>query len=313
MTDTFYQHPQALVESSQIGTKTRIWAFVHILQGARIGNECNICDHVYIENDVKIGNRVTVKCGVQLWDGITLEDDVFVGPNATFTNDPFPRSKEYPKSLSKTIVQQGASIGGNATILPGLTIGSKAMVGAGAVVVYDVPPNAIVVGNPARIVGYTKSSQSSQRQIDTLHEPETLKPLRVKNAQLHFLPNIHDIRGSLSFAEYGQHLSFIPKRYFLVHNVPNQKVRGEHAHKTLHEFLVCVQGSCDVTIDDGFTHEKVSLNSPYLGLYVPPMIWGMQHNYSKDAILLVLASDKYDSNDYIRNYEDFLTLVGKKT
>src|SRR5678816_3436222 len=130
----FFVHPRALCESTNIGEKTRIWAFAHVLPGARIGGDCNICDHVFIENDVVIGDRVTIKSGVQLWDGIELEDDVFVGPNATFTNDPFPRSKHVPTAFSRTLVKRGASIGANATILPGLTIGSHAMVGAGAVV-----------------------------------------------------------------------------------------------------------------------------------------------------------------------------------
>jgi UDP-2-acetamido-3-amino-2,3-dideoxy-glucuronate N-acetyltransferase len=148
----FYQHPNSLVESILIGKGTRIWAFAHILPKARIGEDCNICDHVFIENDVTIGNRVTVKCGVQLWDGLTVENDVIIGPNATFTNDKFPRSKQYPAEFLKTIVKSGASIGANATILPGLTIGRGAMVGAGSVVTKDVPDFALVVGNPARFV-----------------------------------------------------------------------------------------------------------------------------------------------------------------
>jgi UDP-3-O-[3-hydroxymyristoyl] glucosamine N-acyltransferase len=121
-----FQHEQALVETSSIGTGTRIWAFAHVLPRATIGRDCNICDGVFIENDVVIGDRVTIKGGVQIWDGITLEDDVFVGPNATFTNDRFPRSKKYPESFLRTLVRHGASIGANATILPGLTIGANA-------------------------------------------------------------------------------------------------------------------------------------------------------------------------------------------
>ena len=147
----YFKHSHALVETSSVGEGTRIWAFVHILPGAVIGMDCNICDHVFIESDVVIGSRVTVKCGVQLWDGLRLEDDVFVGPNATFTNDPFPRSKQ-PFELKFTTVGRGASIGANATILPGITIGEYAMVAAGAVVTRDVPPRTLVVGNPARVV-----------------------------------------------------------------------------------------------------------------------------------------------------------------
>jgi UDP-2-acetamido-3-amino-2,3-dideoxy-glucuronate N-acetyltransferase len=148
----FFQHPQALVESVTIGKGTRIWAFAHVLPNAQIGEDCNICDHVFVENEVSVGDRVTIKCGVQLWDGVTLEDDVFVGPNVTFTNDPFPRSRQYPQAFSITLVRRGASIGANATILPGLTIGEGALVGAGSVVTKDVPARTVVFGNPASIV-----------------------------------------------------------------------------------------------------------------------------------------------------------------
>lgn len=145
-------HTLSDVQSQYIGNNTRIWQFVVILAGARIGSDCNICSHCLIENDVIVGNRVTVKSGAQLWDGLRIEDDVFIGPNVTFTNDPYPRSKQYPASFAVTTIQTGASIGGGATILPGVTIGRHAMVGAGAVVTRSVPDGAVVVGNPARLV-----------------------------------------------------------------------------------------------------------------------------------------------------------------
>lgn len=147
-------HPSADVQSQSIGEGTSVWQYVVILQRARIGRDCNINAHCFIENDVVLGDRVTVKCGVYLWDGLRVADDVFIGPNATFTNDRLPRSKYYPDSFAETVIEQGASIGAAAVILSGLTIGSGAMVGAGAVVTHDVPPRALVVGNPARIVRY---------------------------------------------------------------------------------------------------------------------------------------------------------------
>ncbi len=152
-------HQNAIIEAGAvIGEATKVWAFAHILPGARVGKSCNICDHVFIENDVLIGDHVTIKCGVQIWDGITVEDDVFIGPNVTFCNDKFPRSKVYPENFLRTTVKKGASIGANATILPGITIGEGAMVGAGAVLTRSIPPSAIAVGNPARIVGYVSAA-----------------------------------------------------------------------------------------------------------------------------------------------------------
>jgi UDP-2-acetamido-3-amino-2,3-dideoxy-glucuronate N-acetyltransferase len=153
-------HPTSDVQAKQIGEGTRIWQFCVVLKDARIGKDCNICSHCFIENDVAIGDRVTVKCGVQIWDGITLEDDVFVGPNVTFTNDLNPRSRQHPQEFLRTVVKQGASIGANATILPGITIGFGAMIGAGAVVTRNVRNFAMVVGSPARHVGWICSCGS---------------------------------------------------------------------------------------------------------------------------------------------------------
>lgn len=147
-------HPLSDVKSDDIGAGTRVWQYSVIFAGAKIGKNCNLCAHTLVENDVVIGSNVTVKSGVFLWDGTRIEDDVFIGPNATFTNDPMPRSKVYPEKFKGIVVQQGASIGANSTILPGITIGRNAMVGAGAVVVKDVPERAVVVGNPAKIVRY---------------------------------------------------------------------------------------------------------------------------------------------------------------
>ncbi|WP_390889033.1 acyltransferase [Rhodopirellula halodulae] len=143
-------HPTSDCQSKRIGHGTRIWQFTVVLHDAKIGRDCNICSHCFIENNVVIGDRVTVKCGVQLWDGLRVEDDVFIGPNVTFTNDKHPMSRSAEWMCLQTLVESGASIGANATILPGITIGKDAVVGAGSVVTKDVPSGATVVGNPAR-------------------------------------------------------------------------------------------------------------------------------------------------------------------
>ncbi len=152
MKERVFIHPTAEVHTKKIGKGTRIWQFVVILEGAVIGENCNICSHCFIENDVIIGNNVTIKNGVFLWDGIRIEDDVFIGPNATFVNDKYPRSKQYPEKFLKTVIKKGASIGANATILGGITIGEGAMIGAGSVVTKDVPPGELWVGNPAKFL-----------------------------------------------------------------------------------------------------------------------------------------------------------------
>ena len=153
----YYLHPAAICETTQIGRNTRIWAFTHILPGAVIGEDCNICDFVFIENQVVLGDRVTLKSGVYLWDGLILENDVFIGPNVTFTNDKYPKSRKRPDRFPVTKVMNGASIGANSTILPGITIGENAMIGAGSVVTHDVPNGVTVLGNPARIVGEVRT------------------------------------------------------------------------------------------------------------------------------------------------------------
>jgi acetyltransferase-like isoleucine patch superfamily enzyme/dTDP-4-dehydrorhamnose 3,5-epimerase-like enzyme len=310
-------HKLADVASDTIGDGTRIWQYVVVLPGARIGANCSICSQVFIENDVVIGDRVTIKCGVQLWDGMRVGNDVFIGPNATFTNDLFPRSKKFPDKYLETTLEDGASIGAGAVILPGLTIGQEALVGAGATVIRSVPPRAIVVGNPARIIGYTdteKQSASTLAHTTQAGQPGSSGVLQsiVSGVTLHKFPFISDMRGNLSVGEFEQTMPFIPKRYFLVFYVPSAETRGEHAHYRCKQFLICVRGRCSVVADDGRNREEFMLNKPDIGLYLPPMTWGIQYMYSADAMLLVFASEHYDKSDYIRDYAEFLGLVGER-
>jgi acetyltransferase-like isoleucine patch superfamily enzyme/dTDP-4-dehydrorhamnose 3,5-epimerase-like enzyme len=303
----YFTHPQAVVETDRIGKGTRIWAFAHVLPGAVIGRDCNICDHVFVENDVVVGDRVTVKCGVQLWDGVTLEDDVFVGPNATFTNDPFPRSRQYPERFARTTVRAGASIGANATLLPGIEIGHGAMVGAGAVVTNDVPPGVVVVGNPARVLRNVHRAASAP--VADPQDGPSKRSLSVGGAELHTMPVVADARGSLAFAQLGDQLPFAPKRYFVLFNLSRTAVRGVHAHRALHEFIVCTHGACRVRLDDGQRSEDVLLDSPRLGIHVPPLLWTTIVPTSSQTSLMVLASESYDPTDYVHDYDEFLALV----
>lgn len=305
----FFVHPLSLNESPHTGPGTRIWAFAHILPGARLGRDCNICDHVFIENDVVLGDRVTVKCGVQLWDGLRVGDDVFIGPNATFTNDPLPRSKRHPAAFARTVLEAGCSIGANATILPGLTIGRGAMVGAGAVVTQSVPPHAVVMGNPARITGYMgAASRLEPADTTTVAGPG---PTGVRGATLHRLDRHGDMRGDLIALEADREIPFAIRRQFLVFNVPSPQVRGQHAHRACHQFLLAAHGALSVVVDDGAQRAEIRLADPTLGLHLAPLTWAVQYKYSPAAVLLVLASHAYDPGDYIRNYDEFLQLAGR--
>lgn len=308
-----YIHATADVASPHIKSRTRVWQFVVVLEEARIGSDCNICSHCFIENDVIIGDRVTIKNNVSVWDGLRIADDCFIGPNVSFTNDRFPRSKKYLGKFHTTNVKKGASLGAGSVILPGLTIGQNAMVGAGAVVLESVPDNAIVAGNPARIVGYIDAEKHENRTegvVDVF--ARTVQP-QVRGVKLIELPEFTDIRGSLIAGEFERSIPFPVKRYFIVFDVPSEQTRGQHAHYQCEQFLICIRGRCSVVADDGVRREEYELDRPSLGLYLPPMTWGIQYKYSRDAVLLVLASRYYESDDYIRDYEEFSALIGSQT
>ena len=303
-------HSSSDVQSSDIGHGTRVWQFCVVMPGAVIGSDCNICANVLVENDVRIGDRVTIKSGVQLWDGISIEDDVFIGPNATFSNDPFPRSRQRPREYARTVIRKGASIGANATILPGVTVGEHSMVAAGAVVTRSVPAYGIVVGNPARITGYVDTNNT--HRLEASKNTPTLAGQRVTELAgcfIHELPQIEDLRGNLSVIEFQKDVPFEIQRCFWVYGVPGREVRGEHAHFECHQFLMCVAGSIELVLDDGHERAQISLDRPSLGVHIPPMKWGIQYKYSKDAVLVVFASHLYDAKDYIRDYDSFLQHV----
>lgn len=177
-------HNLAEVQTEKVGAGTFIWQFAVVLNGAVIGNNCNINCHTFIENDVVIGNNVTIKSGVFLWDGIVIEDDVFIGPNATFINDKSPRSKKYPDSFQKTLIKKGASVGANATIMGGIVLGKNSLIGAGAVVTKSVPDHAMVYGNPAIITGWVDESGNKLIASGDLWMTNEGKKFSVENNQL---------------------------------------------------------------------------------------------------------------------------------
>jgi acetyltransferase-like isoleucine patch superfamily enzyme len=305
----FIKHENSVVETESVGEGTRIGAFSHVQAGAQIGAGCTLWSFVFVENDVEIGDRVTIRSGVHLWSGTTIEEDTYIGSNATFANHPMPGALKAPGPARRTTVKRGASVGANSTVMPGVTIGDHSRVSPGAVVTLDVPPHAIVAGNPARIVGYEDVPFLAPEQVKVPEEPLEIRRTGVRGVTLHSLPYVEDLRGYLSFGEFGQHLPFLVKRYFVVFDVASKEIRGEHAHRELEQFLICVNGSCHIIADDGKRREEFLLDRPNLGLYVPPMVWSVQYKYSRDGVLLVLASDVYKAEDYIRDYAEFKALV----
>lgn len=212
------------------------------------------------------------------------------------------------------VVRENARLDAACVIGDGVTIGQGAWVRAGAVVLRSIPPNAIVEGNPAQVVGYvdraTHERRPDPRLIDIQHFSKLPRPARIPlevgGSALYLMRSVADTRGSLTVGEVPTEVPFSPARYFAVFGVPSIELRGEHAHKQCQQFLICLHGSCRVLLDDGDRRCEVTLDRPDMGVFMPEMIWGTQYKYTSDAVLLVFASKTYDSNDYIRTYDEFI-------
>ena len=225
-----------------------------------------------------------------------IEAGAVIGDRVLFAND----------GKTPTVVRTGARIGAGAVIAGGIEIAQGALVRPGSVVLSSIPANAVVEGNPAEVVGYVDAEPVLGPVSVT---PASITPLAVGGAALHRMQRVRDWRGDLTVGEVGKDLPFDPKRWFMVFDVPGYQLRGEHAHRACHQFLICVRGSCRTLLDDGRQRGEVTLDSPDLGVHMPPMIWGTQYRYTPDAVLLVFASHTYDPSDYIRTYDEFLAAV----
>ena len=314
MTDAELIHATAEVQSTSIGAGTRVMQYSAISAGATVGADVRIGSHCLLENDVSVGNRVVIRSGVYLWDGVRIGDDVFIGPNVTFNNVQYPKLNQQEERPLCIDIDANASIGAAAVLMAGIRIGKGAVIAAGAVVTESVPPFAIVTGSPARVTGYVDSIGAGRKTAQmkaTVPDSMDQGPVELiaNGASLQRLKFVTDIRGNLSVGEFPTDIPFLPKRYFLVLDVPNKEVRGAHAHRTCKQFLICIHGSCHVLVDDGVSRTEVTLDSPDLGVYIPPMTWGTQYQYSADAVVLVFASGYYDDADYIRDYEEFIGLI----
>lgn len=305
-------HASAICESDAIGRGTAVFAFAHIRPRAEVGSDCVVSDGVVLENEVVIGDRVTVHSGAYLGEGVTVENDVAIGPHSTFSARETLGVGQPPAAPVHTVIRRGASIGANATIVSGVTVGTRAIVEAGSVVTRDVPDFAVVNGNPARISGYVNTELELVGQAPTPSADVAPYVSKVRGVTLTRLTRAEDLRGFLVAGDVGNQVPFTPKRFFSVFDVPTTEARGAHAHHNCEQFLVCLNGSVRAIVDDGIRREEFELDRPELGLYMPAMTWGTQYKYSADAVLLVMASHHYDAADYIRDYDEFLTLIGPR-
>ena len=236
--------------------------------------------------------------GVYQAPGINVHSTVRIGPSAVILG---PDNNSKPQ----TVIEEYVEIGAN-------SIGIHAHIHPGSVVARSVPPFAIVQGNPAQIIGYVEKTEAQcvdQKMMSRAIIPCRTRQSNVNGVVIHHFNVIPDLRGSLSVAEFEREIPFIPKRYFLVYDVPTAETRGEHAHLQCEQFLIAVKGSVSVVVDDGSQRDEIILSQPQTGIYLPPMTWGVQYNYTSDAILLVFASEYYDPADYIRNYSEFLRIT----
>jgi UDP-2-acetamido-3-amino-2,3-dideoxy-glucuronate N-acetyltransferase len=257
-----------------------------------------------IDPDAIICDTAVVGALTFVGSNVTVESNVDIGPGVIFANG----------GLKRTVVRSRSRIAAGAVIGPDVELGRGCEVKAGSVVLQSVPPNAIAEGNPAVIVGYTqglsavRGSEHRSKHVSATRAP-AVEMLGVGNAALYRMKRISDLRGALTAAEMEKELPFIPSRYFIVFDVPTCELRGEHAHKECHQFLLCVRGSCKILLDDGRARTELTLDSPDVGVYMPPLIWGTQYRYTRDAALLVFASHAYNPDDYIRDYDKFTRAV----
>lgn len=269
-------HPTALCSHDQIGEGTDVGAYCVIERHSIIGRNTSVSHGVTIAANTRVGDEAKIGAGARIGSGCTIGNKVTIGANA--------------------VISDGIS----------LHIGS--CVSPNSRVLMSVPPYAIVGGSEASITGYVDANPgvlSKIKQAPTENPQES----RVQGARYYQIRQFPDLRGDLSVGEFETDLPFLPKRYFLVHNVASEKIRGEHAHKKCHQFLTCVHGSCSVIADDGTNRQEFILDRPTVGVHLSPMVWGIQYKFTRDAVLLVFTSEHYDPEDYIRNYNDFSKLA----
>jgi UDP-2-acetamido-3-amino-2,3-dideoxy-glucuronate N-acetyltransferase len=297
-------HASAACESSDIGSGTRVGAFAFIAKTAQIGRNCLIGAHVSIEEGVVIGDKVVIETGVTVSSGTTIEDEVSIGAYAAIALP--QRIGPATGGKSPTTLRRGCTIGAHAALHRGISIGEDAVVEAGAVVTRSVQRSAVAGGNPAVVRAFVTTAAQPLPSSGSRPQAHITKS-GVRGVATYEMPLFRDPRGNLTVGEFERTLPFTPKRFFMTLDVPSFDLRGEHAHRTCEQFLLCLFGSCAVVVDDGANREEFLLDRPTFGIYVPPMVWATEYKHSPDSRLVVFASEYYDPAEYIRDYRIFLS------
>lgn len=297
----------AVTEMATTGNVIHPTAFVG--PGVRLGKNVAIGPHSHIEGEISVGDNTRFVGGVILIGDLTIGSGCVVEPGVSITAEAEDGAIH---ESGRVEIDDNVRLGAGSALAVGVRIGLGARITAGSFVSRDVPPNAIVSGNPAAIRGYAASEHSGHPTAAIQQPAETpgVRTCAVADVTIHISARFSDLRGELCAGEFPRDFPFVPKRYFLVFNVPSSETRGEHAHRACKQFLICAHGSISVVVDDGTNREEILLNKPTLGLYIPPGVWGIQYKFSSDAVLLVFASDYYDPDDYIRSYSEFLSVRG---
>jgi UDP-2-acetamido-3-amino-2,3-dideoxy-glucuronate N-acetyltransferase len=290
-------HPAAIVEAAAVPTGTTVGAY------SRIGAEVEFAGPVTIGEQTLLSGRIQAAGGVEVASQSYLNGPLIIEAGVRIA----PRCCIDAGGGAPIVLGEGATIGANATLWPGVTVGRRACVEPGSVVTKNVPAMAVVAGNPAQIVRYSGAPSGPPQAHTAVTEEVT--PTAIRGVTLRRLPLHEDLRGALTFGEASRHVPFPIRRYFLSFAVTSEQVRGEHAHRSLHQFLVCAHGRVHIVADDGVNQADFLLDRPDIGIHVPPMVWSVQYRFSPDAVLLALCSEPYDPADYIRDYAEFLALV----
>lgn len=311
-------HPSASIAGAHLGGGVSVGADARVGFGAVIGAGTSIAVGARVGAAAVVGVGVTIGAFADIADRVEIQDRAEIGAHAVLSPiDPSNPSDSGPEGTSRgrarrrpSTVEKGVVIGANATILPGVILGKRSVVLPGSVVMEDVPPRAVVGGNPAVVLDYVESrtvrgTSAGPADWGTGRDGGSGLP---GGARLLPLTRARDLRGSLSALEFGG-LPWIPRRFFAVYGVPTAETRGEHAHHRCEQLLIAVNGQLSVQLDDGNHRATVPLTSPDVGLLMPRRVWGRQSNFSVDAVLVVLASRPYEPDDYIRTYEEFLSVV----